>query len=114
MNKVKITNWTDIFYITTILYSIFLCFGFFYEFEASVNFFGKEYETTLNFFTWVQVTNPDLEKWKLYLLLICLIILSIIIDKLIIQPLLYKTTKEYKVIKMETNKKFMELKNEKK
>lgn len=114
MNKIKITNWTDFMYILTTLYSIFLICGFFIQFEATVNFFGKDYSTELNLFTWIQTTNPDLEKWKLYLLLICMMGLAILFDNFLIKPLLFKTTKLYKVEKYETLKKYQEIQNEKK
>lgn len=113
-SKVKISTWADVCWIFTILYSIFLCVGFFYHFDAIVTFGNKTYNTTLNFFTWIETINTDLADWKLYLLLICMFILAILIDKFIIIPYLTRFTKAGKVQRMEIAKRYKELKEEKK
>lgn len=112
--RVKISTWADLCWITTILYVIFLCCGFFISFNAIVQFGTKTYETTLNFFTWIETVNTNLADWKLYVLLISMLIIAILIDKFIIIPYFTRFTKEGKVARMELNKKYKELKEEKK
>lgn len=114
MNRFKISTWADLCWIVTILYIIFLCCGFFYSFNAIVTFGTKTYETTLNFFTWIQTINTNLADWKLYLLLICMFILALIIDKFIVIPYFTRFTKEGKIAKWTIQKKYKEMKEERK
>lgn len=112
MNRIKISTWADLCWIATILYVIFLCCGFFYSFDAVVTFGKKTYDTTLNFFTWIETINTNLADWKLYLLLVCMFILALLIDKFIVIPFLTRFTKAGKVQKMEIAKRYKELKSE--
>lgn len=113
LNKIKIVSWVDFCFLLTIAYSIFLICGFLISFDCRIEIFGKEYNTTANLFTWIQTTNPDLEKWKLWVLLISMFVLALMLDIWLIKPLLFRTTKLYKIQKFETLKKYKELKNEK-
>lgn len=114
MSKYKINTWADLCWIVTILYSIFLACGFFIEFDAVVTFGKKTYDTSLNFFTWIETVNTNLADWKLYLMLICLFILALLIDKFIVIPFFTRFTKEGKVMKWEIQKKYKEMKKERK
>lgn len=113
MSKVKLNCWSDFCYILSFLYIVFLICGFFISFEAVVNFGKKEYSTELNLFTWIQVVNTDLEKWKLYVLLIAMMIIAILLDRFLVIPFLFKFSKEGKVMKWELAKRYQEMKEEK-
>lgn len=114
MGKIRLTSWADFCYITTLLYSIFVLCGFFIDFNCQVDFYGKVYETKLNWFTYLQIVNENLKEWKLYLMLTCLLFVSIVIDRVLLIPMLFRKTKEGKILKMERNKRYKELKDEKK
>ena len=111
MNKLKIMTWADLCYIVTLLYGIFVLCGFFIQFSAEVNFFGKDYETTLNWFTYIQVINKNLKAWKLYLMLTCLGVVAFLIDRFILIPFLTRYTKQGKILRKEIDKKWKEIKD---
>lgn len=47
-------------------------------------------------------------------MLTCLLFVSIVIDRVLLIPMLFRGTKEGKILKMERNKKYKELRDEKK
>lgn len=109
--NLKFSTWTDFAWFLTIAYCIFLITGFFVKFDCKIIIFDKEYTTTANLFTWIQTYNTNLSDWKLWVLLLSCLVITIILDYFLIKPLLYRTTKLYKIEKMETLKKYKELKS---
>lgn len=112
----KIKQKTDLLYLVTAMYLIFLLVAFFKDFDAKIEIIGKTYilDTKINLIEYWKITNIHLKGWKIYVLLFSMLIPSLIIDWVLINFCWVKCTKLYKLEKVAQIQKWEEYKNEKK
>lgn len=110
-NKLKLTSWADIMYIVTIIYTLFLISVSCIDYTV-YDISGKKHYTITILDFWCARAQP-LKGWKGKMLIGCMFVLAIIVDRILIKFFWIKFTKQYKIAKYQLNKEYQKMIKEK-